>query len=768
MVNVFNVSKKIKFWLLLLPLLAVLAGVLVFLKDYRKETRSVQGSQEILAQYRSSLNQFAMLFEREVKEYSEIAFIGKEQHFKQLEKTRSGAQRVFDELWKNAKAVSGENARDIDVLDSLAKVERDCKKLNQLGDRIIDLTRRGESKLAAELFENELTPLTNYSILMDIRNLSDSAARAAESPAAPSDEKYGWLVNGLLAMIILLPAGWLVIYLFWVRNACRAVDGGAYVSGEEIMKTAMVCTDVRKERDALKNAYKKSEEQLNMLTAAIKREDGELNAVNESRTKMEKELQGLKEEFRKLQNEKAELVSKTVHNAENPFEALADNIMNILNKVGDKDADEETKKQLAVTQNLINRINDIVSISEINLDNLQVDFSEIGVADVIQNSIETVRSYAELRGVRISVEPYDKDWSVRADFLRLRQVLITLFLNAISASLSKDITVAIDQNSGMLEICITDARGCKDCLMICLEFVKKIAELHEGFFEETKTAGKNVFLKFAIPFFSRQDFNVPVPVMSAYSRIKENARHVLLFCHEPHLARMLERALMETGMKVSIVTSYTKVIKAAKELAPSAVILDMTKPGEGILQAFMDLREIESLRNIPVYVIAICGGNEIIFNTGVVECMEKPVDKELLLTTVQRFIGFKISAKIALIDDVEEAREHAKNSLLGTKYEITEYETGKEAIEKIPRYVPDIVLTSLVMPGEGGFCVLANLRENPKTKNIPVIIASNRKLGDAELRILKHKATGAVQKNHFTGSDFIKMVKKAVSELEKL
>ncbi|MBI5360385.1 MAG: response regulator [Planctomycetes bacterium] len=764
----FNVSKKIKFWLLLLPLLAVLAGVLVFLKDYRTETRSVQGSQEIRAQYRSFLNQFAMLLEREVKEYSEIAFVGKEQHFKQLEKTRSDAQRVFDELWKSAKAVSGENARDSIIPDTLAKTERDCKKLNQLGDRIISLAGRGEIKLAGELFENELTPLANYSILMDIRNLSDRAAQEAGNSAEPSDEKYGWLVNGLLAMIILLPAGWLVIYLFWVRNACRAVDGDAYASGEEILKTAMVCTDVRKERDTLKNAYKKSEEQLNILTAAIKREDGELSAVNESKARMEKELQGLKEEFKKLQSEKAELVSKTVHSAENPFEALADHIVSIINKVGNKDAGDENRKQLAVTQNLINRINDIVQISEINLDNLQVDFSEIGVADVIQNSIETIRSYAELRGVRISVEPYDKNLAVRADFLRLRQVLITLFLNAISASLSKDITVAIDQNSGMLEICIMDTHGCKDCLMICIEFVKKIAELHDGFYEEARAAGKSVFLKFAIPFFSGHNPNVPVPVMSAYSRLKENARHVLLFCHEPHTAQMLERALMETGMKVSIATSYTKVVKFAKELMPSAIILDMTKPGEGILQAFMDLRSIEPLKNIPVYIIALCNDKEIIFNAGKVECLEKPVDNKLLLTAIERFLDGKTSVKMALVDDSDEAREYVKNHFSGTRYEITEYETGKEAMEKIHRHVPDVVLSKLVMPGDDAFCVLASLRENPKTKHVPVIIASNRKLGDAERRILKHKATSAVQKSHFAGPEFMKMVKKAVSELEKL
>ena len=50
---------------------------------------------------------------------------------------------------------------------------------------------------------------------------------------------------------------------------------------------------------------------------------------------------------------------------------------------------------------------------------------------------------------------------------------------------------------------------------------------------------------------------------------------------------------------------------------------------------------------------------------------------------------------------------------------------GLEALEKIKTYHPDIVLLDVVMPGMDGFDVTRRLKEDPMTRNIPVIIVTS-------------------------------------------
>ncbi len=65
---------------------------------------------------------------------------------------------------------------------------------------------------------------------------------------------------------------------------------------------------------------------------------------------------------------------------------------------------------------------------------------------------------------------------------------------------------------------------------------------------------------------------------------------------------------------------------------------------------------------------------------------------------------------------------------------------GKDALDFIQKNHTDLVVLDLIMPIMDGFTVLKEVKSNPDTKNIPVIIASN--LGQKE-DIEKSKELGA-------------------------
>lgn len=58
-------------------------------------------------------------------------------------------------------------------------------------------------------------------------------------------------------------------------------------------------------------------------------------------------------------------------------------------------------------------------------------------------------------------------------------------------------------------------------------------------------------------------------------------------------------------------------------------------------------------------------------------------------------------------------------------YTVVTAEDGLEGVEKSVHESPDLVLLDVLLPKKDGFEVLTEIRRNPKTKSLPVIILSS-------------------------------------------
>ena len=52
--------------------------------------------------------------------------------------------------------------------------------------------------------------------------------------------------------------------------------------------------------------------------------------------------------------------------------------------------------------------------------------------------------------------------------------------------------------------------------------------------------------------------------------------------------------------------------------------------------------------------------------------------------------------------------------------------SGEEAIEKLDHQTPDLIILDVVLPGRSGFEVCRQLKAEPKTNKIPIIICSTK------------------------------------------
>lgn len=80
--------------------------------------------------------------------------------------------------------------------------------------------------------------------------------------------------------------------------------------------------------------------------------------------------------------------------------------------------------------------------------------------------------------------------------------------------------------------------------------------------------------------------------------------------------------------------------------------------------------------------------------------------------------------KILVVDDDEAIRSMIRTVLELEGYEVVEAKDGKEALEKAFFVLPHLIVLDIMMPSMDGFEVCQKLRQNTKTKDLPVLFLS--------------------------------------------
>jgi len=80
---------------------------------------------------------------------------------------------------------------------------------------------------------------------------------------------------------------------------------------------------------------------------------------------------------------------------------------------------------------------------------------------------------------------------------------------------------------------------------------------------------------------------------------------------------------------------------------------------------------------------------------------------------------------ILIVEDENFLIRTLEDNLVAEGYTVDVAKDGEEAVEKIGKKKPDLILLDLLMPKKDGFYVLEETKKNPEWKLIPVIVLSN-------------------------------------------
>ena len=81
---------------------------------------------------------------------------------------------------------------------------------------------------------------------------------------------------------------------------------------------------------------------------------------------------------------------------------------------------------------------------------------------------------------------------------------------------------------------------------------------------------------------------------------------------------------------------------------------------------------------------------------------------------------------VLVVEDGLADREIISQYLQQAGYFVVSAKSGEEAEEKLHENKPDVIFLDVILPGQSGFEMCRELKKNPQTSKIPVVICSTK------------------------------------------
>ena len=91
-----------------------------------------------------------------------------------------------------------------------------------------------------------------------------------------------------------------------------------------------------------------------------------------------------------------------------------------------------------------------------------------------------------------------------------------------------------------------------------------------------------------------------------------------------------------------------------------------------------------------------------------------------------------MSKRILVVEDQPDNRQIIRDMLAPTDYEITEVESGEEALEAVAKQRPDLILMDIQLPIMDGYTATSRIKADPGLRSIPIIAVTSYALNGEE------------------------------------
>jgi CheY-like chemotaxis protein/two-component sensor histidine kinase len=417
-------------------------------------------------------------------------------------------------------------------------------------------------------------------------------------------------------------------------------------------------------------------------------------------------------------------------------------------------------------EDLAGIVDDLLDLAKVEAGKTVVHPAEFDVAGLFGALRGMLRPLLVSDGVKLVVEDPDPGLALVSDETKISQILRNFISNALKYTERGEVRVSARLlDAGRVAFAVTDTGigiAAEDQERIFEEFTqldsplqrrvkgtglglplcRRLAQLLGGHVELASEPGVGSTFTAVIPrIYEALADTEPAEISPDPYRIP-----VLVVEDEPADQLVLANQLRDTGFQVIPARSLAQARAALARMRPRAVLLDILLRGQDGWQFLSTLKSDPATREIPVLVLTGVDDRGKALALGADAYARKPVQRRWLLAELQRLTGHQAPRRVLVIDDEEVSRYLVRQTLPEHGFLVVEAKSGRDGLARARQGQPDLVFLDLLMPDLGGREVLEELKADPATRDIPVVVVTSRVLSDGERRQLAPLVAAIVSK----------------------
>lgn len=620
------------------------------------------------------------------------------------------------------------------------------------------------------------------------RLFGDCVGRPLRTIAVPDTETK---LDAMLAFPAATPdSGWEVSLLARGRpvtaalRATRRADQ-VYVLGSLLPEEhASVLTHMNETINELGERQRETERQKRELL----RLNHELGDSNRGLLSLHAELDEKSDMLRRSADVKGRVVANVSHEFRTPLNSILGLSALLLDRL-DGDLTPEQEKQLRFIRqsaaSLSDLVNDLLDLSKLEAGKLMIRPRRFDVDELFAALRGMMRPLLTNAKVELVVEPGANLPTMETDEGKISQILRNLVSNAVKFTERGTITVGARAAGHMVEFFVQDTgigiaeenlervfdefaqidsalqRNAKGT-GLGLALSRKLAEVLGGTLTVQSELGKGSTFCLKVPAM-HEEVEVLAELTQRSQKLDPRRAPILVVEDDRQTLFLYEKYLRNSGFQVIPARSIDDARHALTRVKPAAIVLDVMLEGEATWGFLSELKESSETHDIPVMVVTVVDRAQKARALGADEFWLKPVDGERLIRKLNELSARTPGAvRILIIDDDDAARYLIRKLLERTSYVILEAKSGPEGVELARRERPHVIFLDFVLGDITAFDVLDELKVNPTTRGIPVIIQTAKTLDESERERLRRETAAILSKQSLNREVAIGRVREAL------
>jgi signal transduction histidine kinase/CheY-like chemotaxis protein len=511
------------------------------------------------------------------------------------------------------------------------------------------------------------------------------------------------------------------------------------------------------------------------------------------RRRAEEEVAKAKEAAETANKTKSLFLANMSHELRTPLNAILGYSEMLQEEAEDRKLEEEfgtdLKKINSAGKHLLALINDILDLSKIEAGKMELFLESFGLGELIDEVASTIRPIVEKNANTLHLECDPNLGVMHADQIKVRQALYNLLSNAVKFTQGGTVTVNAGRQhmdgSEWMVIRVTDTGiglSPEQIVKLFQDFTQADASTTRKF------GGTGLGLALTRRFCQMMGgdvtvhsvpregsvFTIKLPVVVSESKPETGreaasgeavivsldesgiealestppgANCVLVIDDDPTQRDLIQRFLTREGFYVRTATGGGAGLRLARQLKPVAITLDVMMPemdGWSVLQA---LKRDADLCDIPVIMLTMVDDPQRGFTLGAADYATKPVDRARLSQILKKYTCPHPPCPVLIVEDDAATREMVRGILEKDGWAVSVAEHGRAALECMALERPSLILLDLMMPEMDGFEFVAQVRQRPEWRSIPIVVLTAHDLSAEDRRRLNGYVAKIIRKS---------------------